>query len=40
MSGESANKTIIINTSILPAGIYVIKIASDGETICQKIIKG
>ena len=40
MSGESANKTIIINTSILPAGIYVIKIASDGETICQKIVKG
>ena len=40
LSGESTSNTISINTSKLPAGIYIVKISSDGETICQKIVKG
>lgn len=39
-SGESAHNTITISTQNFPAGIYIVKITSGGETICQKIVKG
>ena len=40
LSGESTDNTITINTSELPTGIYIVRLTSDGETICQKIVKG
>lgn len=39
-SGESAHNTITISTQNFPAGIYIVRITSGGETICQKIVKG
>ena len=40
LSGESTDNTITISTRNLPSGIYIVRITSDGETICQKIVKG
>ena len=40
LSGESTKNKTTINTNGLPSGIYIIRITSDGETICQKIVKG
>lgn len=40
LSGESTENSITISTRNIPSGIYILKITSDGETICQKIVKG
>lgn len=40
LAGESTDNPITISTHNLPTGIYIIRITSDGETICQKIVKG
>ena len=39
ISGESTDDTTTISTHNLPSGIYIVKITSDRETICQKIVK-
>ncbi|MBR5984413.1 MAG: CotH kinase family protein [Bacteroidales bacterium] len=38
-SGEFTGNATTIDTSELPAGIYIIRIKSDEETICLKIVK-
>ena len=40
LSGESTDNSITISTHNIPSGIYILRITSDGETICQKIVKG